>query len=96
MGSSTKKLAVAVFAILVIIVAAFAAAAQANKEGAAQYKKSCAMCHGPDGSGGTPMGKKLAVRDLRSADVQKQTDAQLTEVISKGKDRARCLVMAKS
>ena len=43
------------------------------------------MCHGPDGSGDTAMGKKMKIRDLRSADVQKQTDAQLAEIIAKGK-----------
>lgn len=87
MSSSTKKLAVAVLAILVILVAAFAAA-QANKAGAALYKKSCAMCHGADGSGNSPMGKKLGVRDLSSADAQKETEAQLTEIISKGKGKS--------
>ena len=86
MSPSTKKLAVAVMAILVVLVAAFAAA-QADKEGAALYKKSCAMCHGADGSGNSPMGKKMGVRDLSSADVQKQTDAQLTAIIAKGKDK---------
>ncbi len=43
------------------------------------------MCHGPDGAGATPMGQKFKLRDLRSSDVQKQTDEQLTEVIAKGK-----------
>jgi len=42
------------------------------------------MCHGADGSGGTPMGKKMKLRDLRSAEVQKQSDAQLAETITKG------------
>jgi mono/diheme cytochrome c family protein len=31
------------------------------------------------------MGKKMKLRDLRSAEVQKQSDAQLTEIIAKGK-----------
>jgi len=43
------------------------------------------MCHGPDGAGNTPMGKKLSVRDLRSAGVQKQPDADLMHVIAHGK-----------
>jgi hypothetical protein len=33
------------------------------------------------------MGKKLALRDLRSPEVQKQTDAQLSDVITKGKGK---------
>lgn len=51
------------------------------------YKSKCAMCHGPDGAGATPMGKKLAARDFRSPEVQKMTDAQLIEVITKGKEK---------
>ncbi len=54
-------------------------------EGASIYKAKCAMCHGPDGSGNTPMGKKLKLRDLRSSEVQNQPDAQITEIIAKGK-----------
>lgn len=54
-------------------------------DGEATYKAKCAMCHGPDGSGDTAMGKKMKIKDLRSAEVQKQTDAQLAEIIAKGK-----------
>jgi mono/diheme cytochrome c family protein len=49
------------------------------------FKAKCAGCHGPDGSGDTTMGKSLKVRDLRSAEVQKQTDAELQAVITTGK-----------
>jgi cytochrome c6 len=54
-------------------------------DGEATYKTKCAMCHGPDGSGDTTMGKKMKIKDLRSTEVQKQTDAQLAEIIAKGK-----------
>ncbi|MFZ0861172.1 MAG: cytochrome c [Candidatus Sulfotelmatobacter sp.] len=56
------------------------------QDAAATYKAKCAMCHGPDGKGSS-MGMKMGARDFTSADVQKQTDAQLTEVISKGKGK---------
>lgn len=56
-------------------------------DGAATFKSKCAACHGQDGSGDTTMGKKLAVRALGSAEVQKQTDAELTAVITKGKGK---------
>ncbi len=56
-------------------------------DGAAVYKAKCASCHAADGSGSSPMGKKMGLRDLGSADVQKQTDAQLTDVVSKGKEK---------
>jgi cytochrome c553 len=51
------------------------------------YKTKCASCHGLDASGSTPMGKKLNLKDLKSAEVQKLTDAQLLTIISKGKGK---------
>jgi cytochrome c553 len=36
----------------------------------ATYDKSCAKCHGPDGKGGTTMGRKLGVKDYSDAKVQ--------------------------
>jgi cytochrome c6 len=59
----------------------------AAQDGPSLYKAKCAMCHGADGKGETPMGKKLNIRDLGSAEVQKQTDAELTAIISKGKGK---------
>jgi cytochrome c6 len=56
------------------------------QEAAATYKAKCAMCHGPDGKG-SPMGVKMGARDFTSADVQNQTDAQLTDAIAKGKGK---------
>ncbi len=54
---------------------------------AALFKANCAACHGEDGAGNTPAGKQLQVRNLRSAEVQKQSNAQLAAVIAKGKDK---------
>lgn len=51
------------------------------------YKAKCVMCHGPDGKGEVPMGKKLNVPSLASVDVQKQSDAQLTDAVTKGKNK---------
>jgi cytochrome c6 len=58
-------------------------AAQAT--GADTFKSKCATCHGADGSGTTPMGQKMKVRDLRSPEVQKQTDEELTAAIKNGR-----------
>jgi len=50
----------------------------------ATYRAKCAACHGPDG-GGSEVGKSMHVPDLRSQAVQKQTDAELAQIISNGK-----------
>ena len=54
---------------------------------AATYKSKCASCHGADGSGQTSAGKAMKLRDLRSAEVQAQSDDQLLAIISKGKGK---------
>lgn len=51
------------------------------------FKSKCAPCHGPDGKAQTPMGKSLKIRDLGSPDAQSQSDAQLTEIVTKGKNK---------
>ncbi len=73
-----------VFAILTTALLALPAAAS---DGAALYKSKCAMCHGPDGSGDTAMGKKMGLRALGGAEVQKQSDADLTAIVDKGKNK---------
>ena len=55
--------------------------------GADTFKGKCAMCHGASGAGDTAMGKNLKLRDLGSADVQKQSDDELTGIITKGKGK---------
>jgi cytochrome c6 len=56
-------------------------------DGAADFKAKCAACHGATGAGDTAMGKNMKIRDLASADVQAQTDAQLNDIITKGKNK---------
>jgi mono/diheme cytochrome c family protein len=70
---------------LVIAPAIFAEAKSDPAQGAVLFAKHCAMCHGKEGAGDTAMGKRFNLRDLRSADVQKMTEAQLFDVIAKGK-----------
>ena len=53
----------------------------------ATYKAKCAGCHGPDGAGSTPAGKAMKVRDFHAPEVQKETDAELTDIISNGKNK---------
>jgi mono/diheme cytochrome c family protein len=72
---------------LLITIASFSfdGLSAAPASGADTFKAKCAACHGPDGSGSTPMGQRMKVRDLRSADVQKQTDDELATIITNGK-----------
>lgn len=76
---------------ILMIVALFAFAlvtpANASDDAAALYKSKCASCHAADGSGDTPAGKKTGTHAFSSPDVQKMTDAQLTEVTTNGKNK---------
>jgi mono/diheme cytochrome c family protein len=49
------------------------------------FLDKCANCHSRDGSGQSVRGKRLKLRDLRSTDVQKLTDAQMIDLLTKGK-----------
>jgi cytochrome c6 len=78
--------AVVVF-LLAVPAFGLAPATHAADDAAALFKAKCAACHGPDGSGGTPTGKAMGTPDLRSEDVQKQTDAQLIDSTTNGKGK---------
>jgi len=68
---------VVLFACGLIAVCSSSAVAQ---DAAATYKAKCAMCHGPDGKGG-----KMGTKDFASPEIKEESDAQLTETITKGK-----------
>ena len=74
---------VVLLAVGVIVLYSPAASAQ---DAAATFKAKCAMCHGADGKG-SPTGLKMGAHDFTSDEVQKQSDAQLTETITKGKNK---------
>jgi cytochrome c6 len=76
-----------VLAMIVALVLLVSRPVLADTPGEATYKAKCAMCHGPDGKGETPSGKAMKARDFASDDVQKQSDADLTDAISKGKGK---------
>jgi cytochrome c6 len=67
---------------IALVLPAFSVAADAGGD---LFATKCASCHGKDGSGNTPMGKNLQLRDLGSADVQKMSDKDLKNIIEKGK-----------
>ena len=76
-----------ILALLTLGIVLLGLPAFAAKPDADLYKSKCAMCHGANGAGDTPMGKSQKIRDLRSDEVQKQTDIELTKVISGGKGK---------
>jgi len=73
------------FRVILVAVAAcgltaFCTSPAVAQDAASTFKAKCAMCHGADGKGG-----KMGTKDFASPDIQKLTDAQLAETISKGK-----------
>ena len=56
------------------------------QDAAALFKSKCVACHGADGTG-SAMGKKLGAHDFTTAEVQKMSDAELTDIITNGKNK---------
>ena len=72
---------------LAVLVLALVFSTYTFADGGSDFKAKCAACHGATGAGDTTMGKNLKIRDLGSADVQKQSDEELTTAIGKGKGK---------
>lgn len=51
------------------------------------YKKKCSACHGAKGAGDTLLGENLKLRALGSPEVQDKSDAELTIIINKGRNK---------
>src|SRR5579863_1685152 len=51
------------------------------------YLDKCAICHGKDGAANTAKGRKLKVKDVRSPDVQKLSEAEMVDIVAKGKGK---------
>lgn len=84
--SRPAGVAIGVTTLVALALVSVPAGAQ-DAGGAALYKTKCAACHGPDGKGDTAIGKSNKIRDLSSADVQQQSDADLTTIIANGKGK---------
>ncbi len=69
---------------LVMTVAAHAGA-QASNAAASTFAQRCSACHAADGSGDTVVGKSAHIPDLRSPQVQNQSDTDVEKVIANGK-----------
>ena len=86
----SKFLAVAVPVVVAILgtggyTSATDSPATSAEKAIGQYRSKCATCHGQDGAG-TQLGRRINVRDLRSVDVQKQPDAELSQAITDGRN----------
>ncbi len=77
-----KKLIAGIVVMGLISLSGFAA-----ESGADLYKAKCQMCHGADGTPSAAMAKSMGLKDLKSADVQKLSDADLKTTVSKGKGK---------
>jgi mono/diheme cytochrome c family protein len=73
--------------VLIGLIAFCSGISPAQSAGETLFKTKCAACHGQDGKGEVAMAKKLGVRNLGSADVQGQSDAQIIDIITKGKNK---------
>jgi cytochrome c6 len=85
MKALTKK-AVVGFAASFVLALAMSTSAAAQ-DAAALYKAKCASCHAADGSGDTPVGKKMGVKSFSDPEVAKSTDAAWIEATKKGKNK---------
>jgi mono/diheme cytochrome c family protein len=51
------------------------------------YLDKCSVCHGQDGAGNTAKGRKLKVKNVRSPEVQKMSEAEMIDIVAKGKGK---------
>lgn len=93
MNLSAKKLARLVMAVPIVITLAAVASFQGamgvggvpvGGDGKKIYNARCAICHGVDGRGNTPQGRKVKAKDLRTRAVQNQSNDLLMETVMDG------------
>src|ERR1700733_15330187 len=82
MNRIVKMLTIAT-AFAVALVLSLSAQAQ---DASALFKSKCAGCHAADGTG-SAMGKKMGAHDFTADEVQKMSDAELTDIITNGKNK---------
>jgi len=70
-----------------ILLAAALASPVFAQSGADTYRSKCAMCHGPDGTAASPMGKMMKIPSFKSPEVVKASDASLVAVTKSGKGK---------
>jgi cytochrome c6 len=83
-----KKVNVAVLTVATALAVVLTLSLSANAQSADLFKSKCVMCHGADGTG-SAVGKKMGAHDFTTAEVQKMSDAELADVITKGKNKMK-------
>jgi len=83
------RILIPLIAALVMPASVLAAGKGDAKAGHAVFQGHCQMCHGPEGHGNAALAKmlKTTIPDLSSKQVQALSDAQMREVIEKGKGK---------
>src|ERR1700684_4515473 len=83
-----KRISTQVFATLIAAAVMSILSLSAHAQNAAEslYKSKCAGCHGADGTG-SAMGKTMGAHDFTTADVQGMSDAELSTIITNGKNK---------
>ncbi len=77
-----KKVVAAFMVVGLMSFTAFAA-----DSGADLYKAKCQMCHGADGTPPAAMAKSMGIKNLKSDEIQKQSDTDLKTAVEKGKGK---------
>jgi predicted CXXCH cytochrome family protein len=80
-----------VISMMLAALAAGAAFGADAKAGQAVYDKSCKSCHGADGTPNPAIVKmmKVDIHDLKSADVQGHSDADLKKIVTDGQGKMK-------
>jgi len=84
-----KRICVPVLTVAAALAVVLTLTLSAHAQGGADlFKTKCAMCHGADGTG-SKVGKTMGAHDFTTAEVQKMTDAEMTEIITNGKGKMK-------
>jgi cytochrome c6 len=86
-GTRERRVPRPAVVFLVLIALALSSSDTLAETGAEIYKAKCSACHAASGAGDTMLGKNMKLRALGSPDVQRQSDQELANIISRGKNR---------
>jgi cytochrome c6 len=81
-----KTIKIQMFATAIAVALLLPLPTRAQSASETLYKAKCVACHGADGSGSST-GKTLGAHDFHTADVQKMSDADLSGIITNGKNK---------